>query len=309
MVLWLAAALAAIAFSLANTVRGESERSAAAVDGVRSYYLAEGAIERALLYMDWSGHTQPDGTTRYWSYIIPSVRMEFPSGEATVEFIPETAKLNVNYAPPEELYRMLTALGADPARARTIAMGIVDWRSRPEEGATEFDQYYLSLTPSFPSRHASFEETEELLLIKGMTPELYYGNFDRDDKGRLRPRGGLRDCLSVYGTGGAVDVNTAEPAVLAAIGLSPEAVAFIAETRRNAPLTPERLQSLGEGPGFNRLRIGGNRIYTLRATARLRGADGNLSDMRRSVAATVARPTSQDPGTHILRWYENVWVR
>jgi len=36
-VLWLSAALAAIAFSLANTVRGETERASTAVDGLRSY--------------------------------------------------------------------------------------------------------------------------------------------------------------------------------------------------------------------------------------------------------------------------------
>ena len=46
-VLWLSLALSAIAFSLASTVRGETERTATAVDGIRAYYLATGAIERA----------------------------------------------------------------------------------------------------------------------------------------------------------------------------------------------------------------------------------------------------------------------
>ena len=53
-VLWLSAALAAIAFSLSTTVRAESERASTSVDGLRSYYLASGAIERAAVELLWS---------------------------------------------------------------------------------------------------------------------------------------------------------------------------------------------------------------------------------------------------------------
>ena len=45
-VLWLAAGLSAIVFTVANTVRGETERATNAVDDVRAYYLATGAVER-----------------------------------------------------------------------------------------------------------------------------------------------------------------------------------------------------------------------------------------------------------------------
>src|SRR5437016_13713941 len=56
-VLWLSLALSAIAFSLASTVQGETERTSTAVDGLRSYYLATGAIERAILYIQWGKRT------------------------------------------------------------------------------------------------------------------------------------------------------------------------------------------------------------------------------------------------------------
>ena len=45
-VLWLSAILAAIAFSVATTVRGETERTSTLSEGVRAYYLATGALER-----------------------------------------------------------------------------------------------------------------------------------------------------------------------------------------------------------------------------------------------------------------------
>jgi general secretion pathway protein K len=314
-VLWLSAALSAIAFSLASSVRGETERTAAALDGVRSYYLATGAIERALLYMQWGpGYRLPDGSPRYYAPGMSRLSFAFPSGEAVVEVIPESSKMNINFAPPEDLFRLLVNLGAEPERAREIALGIVDWRSpAPRAGPTPFDQYYLSLAPSFLARHASFEEIEEVLLVKGMTPQLFYGTYERSAQGQLMARGGLKDCITVYGALGAFDVNTAEPAVLAAAGLSPELVAAIVQTRRRMPFRDQGqlAQFLGgAGPAMQRLRVGGNTIYTLRATARQRLAGGGLSDLRRSVAAVVKlSPYGWPEPYHVLRWYDQVWSR
>ena len=122
-VLWLSAALAAIAFALATTVRGEVERTSTAVDGVRSYYLAAGAIERMVLRMFW--WAQNPNLTMLYSPVVPVVTLQFPSGEVVVEIVPETAKLNINAAPPEEIFRLLVNLGVDPGRAQQITLGIV----------------------------------------------------------------------------------------------------------------------------------------------------------------------------------------
>src|ERR1019366_3557419 len=100
-------------------------------------------------------------------------------------------------------------------QATEITAAIVDWRTRPDqEHPSPFDSFYLSQSPSFTARHTSFLENEDLLLVKGMTAELYYGN-SLDSR-----RSGLRDCLSVYGSAGAVDINTAQKATLQAIGLA-----------------------------------------------------------------------------------------
>jgi len=312
-VLWLSAALAAIAFSLSSTVRGETERVSTAVDGLRSYYLASGAVERASVELLWTitnpGQRKiPRGSS--------AVDYNFPSGTAHVQIVPEAAKLDVNKIMPEELYRLVVALGVEPARAQEITLGIVDWRSPQAQGASAVDQYYLSLTPSFRARHASIEEIEELLLVKGVTPDIFYGTYvpvpDAELGGgpRLAPRAGLADCLSVYGSTQQVDVNTANPAVLAAIGMAPGAIQTLVERRRTSPLTQ---QQLGEflpavGGGSNRLRVEGNSIVTVRATARLRLPNGQLSDLRRTVGAQVKyMPAGYDSPIHILRWYDTAW--
>ena len=298
-VLWLSAVLAAIAFSLAGTVRGEAERASTAVESTRAYYLAAGAIQRGILHI-LRNTIQPVLT--------------FPTGEATLEIVPEASKLNINAASPEDLSRLLAHLGVPPDRAAVIVRAIVDWRSPPNPASNPLDPYYLSLTPSFRPRHASLEEIEELLLVQGMTPEIYYGGYEivpqGDGPARLLPRGGLSDCVSVFGGTAGFDVNTAHPAVLATVGLPPDLVAEVVRRRRIAPLTQPDLARLVQaaGPGANRLRIGGNSIFTLRATARLRGPDGRLSDLKRTVAAMVKlMPPGYDAPYHILRWYENAW--
>ena len=153
------------------------------------------------------------------------------------EYIPENSKLNVNLAPPEELANLLLALGVDPDRAQAIVAGILDWRGGTPGGSfSEWDQYYLSLAPSFRARHASLQEIEELLLVRGITPDLFYGSYTRDAEGRLIPHNGLRDCLSVYGSIGALDVNTVTPEVMVAVGVAPETAAAIVALRKFAPI-------------------------------------------------------------------------
>jgi len=307
-VLWLSAALGTIALALADTVRGESERSATAVDGLRAQSLAIGGLRRAILYMDWS---------RVYSdiprYKIPPqfYPFDFPEGQAVVEVIPETAKLNINQVTTEDLFHLLMSLGAGEERAREVTAAIVDWHTPSPPGPNPFDEFYQSITPPYRAPHNNFDEIEELLAVRGVTSDLYYGTWLPAPEGsaqRLAPGAGLRDCLSVFGSTGAFDVNTAAPPVLATIGITPEGVAALVQQRRVQPFVkPEDLTPFAQiaGPGFVRLRIGGNSIFTLRATARVRLANGQLSDLRRTVAAQVKllKPGG-DPSYTILRWYD-----
>jgi general secretion pathway protein K len=320
-VLWLVAGLSAVALTIANTVRGETERSSTDADGLKAYYLAAGAIDRMLLYLERPGSFQyPDRTPLIKPYtrVLP---FDFPTGVVIGEIIPETSKLDVNRANPRDLLNLMLALGVDPPRAEQTVAGILDWRAPTQGGSfSAFDQFYLSLTPSFHARHASLQEIEELLLVRGVTPDLFYGSYTRDAQGNFVPHAGLRDCLSVYGSaGGPFDVNTVEPAVMEAIGIPPDATAAIVGLRAAAPiremgqLAPFR----SSGPGVARLgmehvEIGYPLAVTLRATAQLKLSNGQLSDVRRSVSELVLFLDSESqlfvadqPPYHILRWYQN----
>jgi general secretion pathway protein K len=312
-VLWLAAALSAIAFTLANTVRGEIERSSTDADGLKGYYLAEGAIDRMLVYIE-SGPAfpGPDGKPMFQDN-TRVLQLNFPTGVVRTEYIPENSKLNVNMVQRQELTNLLLALGADriggPGRADAIVAGILDWRGGTPGGSfTQFDQYYLSLTPSFRARHASVQEIEELLLVRGVTPDLFYGGYTQNAEGKLIPHDGLRDCLSVYGSTGALDVNTVTPEVMMAVGVPAETASAIMALRKIGPIREmAQLAPFNNGGrGMGRLGIVGGSMITLRATAQLRLSDGKLSDMRRSVSALVKlMGTDYEPPFHIMRWYDN----
>jgi general secretion pathway protein K len=316
MVLWISAALAAVAFSLATTVRGETDRTSTGIDGIRGYYLAAGAVDRAAVEVLWSALYPGDSAKikkgSAW------VDYTFPTGVAHVELIPEASKLDVNSVAPDRLMRLLMAIGVEPGRAMEITSGIVARRGGGGANVSSSPSLTPSPTtgPSFPGVAASFQELEELLSVRGITPEIFYGTYvpaqsaNGSGEPRLIRRSGLVECLSVFGSSGLVDANTADPAVLAAVGIPPDGIQFVVQGRRDSAFTPERLAQLTPmlGPGGGMLRLGGNSILTVRATARVRLPNGQLSDMRRTVGAVVKyMPPKYDSPIHILRWYDTTW--
>ena len=309
-VLWLTAALSAVGIAVASSVRAEGERASSNVEETKAAFVARGAIDRAALHLMWSKfYSITDGQPFYIAPGQPWVDLSFPMAEVHVEIIPEASKLNLNTTRPEELERLLIGLGEPEDRAMEITSAIVDWRlAVTPDRQSPFDPFYSEQRPSFLARHASFVENEEMLLVKGVTPELYYGTSLPPGP----PRPGLRDCISVYGSSYALDINHVQPAVMIATGMPPGDAMAIAEIQRRNPILDSQrfsdvIQALG--PAGSRLRFGGKSIYTLRATARLREMDGRLSDLRRTVSALIK---FDFPGNsynvsvkyEVLRWYD-----
>lgn len=91
----------------------------------------------------------------------------------------EAAKINLNVAPKAVLMKL-------PRMTEEIADSIVDWRDsdgNPGAAGAE-DSYYLALDPPYRCKNQPFETLEELLMVRGMTPEIFYGE-DVNLNGRL----------------------------------------------------------------------------------------------------------------------------
>jgi type II secretory pathway component PulK len=105
------------------------------------------------------------------------------SGETAPLFglMDEAAKINLNAAPRDVLMKL-------PRMTDEIADAIVDWRDADENvtGQGGESAYYQALQPGYACKNAAFDTVEELLLVKGLTPEILYGE-DANQNGVLDP--------------------------------------------------------------------------------------------------------------------------
>ncbi|MBI3856185.1 MAG: general secretion pathway protein GspK [Planctomycetes bacterium] len=91
----------------------------------------------------------------------------------------EASKINLNTAPREILIKL-------PNMTDEIVDAILDWRDADATvGANGAESsYYNGLTPPYNCKNQPFETVEELLYVKGITPEILYGE-DFNLNGRL----------------------------------------------------------------------------------------------------------------------------
>src|SRR5262249_3431775 len=142
----------------------------------------------------------------------------------------EEARLNLNTSPPDRIDHLLQGLGLTKMERDTISDSLQDWRDANDEhrlNGAESDDYYLKLPVPYRAHNATLESVTELLQIKGVTPEMYYG--------REGVRG-LADLVTVK-TPGQININTASPEVLRAQGLSDAEIIDVVQTRREIPFT------------------------------------------------------------------------
>lgn len=104
----------------------------------------------------------------------------------------ESAKLNLNVISERQLHVLVSEVvaGDEEINVQDIVDAILDWRDedeepRGEEGGTE-GEYYRTLDKPYRVKNGPFDTVEELLLVKGVTPEILYGE-DYDRNGLLTP--------------------------------------------------------------------------------------------------------------------------
>jgi type II secretory pathway component PulK len=128
----------------------------------------------------------------------------------------EAGKINLNSASLEMLLKL-------PGMTSELAASIIDWRDEDGDvttGGAE-DEYYLLLSEPYNCKNAPFETVDEILLVKGASEELLYGedtnlngvlddnendgdNSAPSDNRNGRLEGGFYDYVTVY----SVEANT-----------------------------------------------------------------------------------------------------
>jgi general secretion pathway protein K len=165
----------------------------------------------------FDGHKLGEGTfTISYSVLDETLDIE----EERFGIVDEERKINVNTMPQDVLARLFESLGnVGSGDANDLAAAIVDWRDAdgdPQTNGAE-SEYYEALSPlGYPCKNAEFQVLDELLLVKGMTSEI----FQR-----------IQKHVTVFGDG-RVNVNTADQWALESLGLSHALVEKIIDYRR-----------------------------------------------------------------------------
>jgi general secretion pathway protein K len=236
-VLLVLALVAVVGAEFAYSMRLEAAAVRAYKNGIIGAHLAETAIEQAIREIvadapyvaeDDDGLLTFFGADRRALPRLPRTKAELVGGAYSYRITDEEARLNVNAVQPDRIDRLLQTLGVDKEVRDTIVDSIQDWRDPNEEhraNGAESEDYYLKLPTPYRSHNANLESITELLQIKGVTPAIYNGVKDKP---------GLASLATVRSSGTNVNINTAGPAVLTALGLSVAEITQIQQSRRNS---------------------------------------------------------------------------
>lgn len=229
MVLWVLTILMVMAFSFSYMARTEAYATLSFRQTIENKFLAEAGIERGIAELFYLNENRNTTTvmkgSEVWRADGRQYKLLTDNGYYTVSIVNEGGKVDINTAPELILKTLLINLGTDSEHANIITDSIMDWKDSDNlhrlHGAE--DDYYMSLPNPYKAKNTDFETLEELLLVKGMTPEILYG-----DKGKK----GIIDFLTINSKMTTININAAPREVLLAIpGITPEVAALILDIR------------------------------------------------------------------------------
>lgn len=272
--LWVLVILSSVALTYAYYARMDLQMTGYGADSARARYLAKAGYYRAVILLrddklkdmdlldtddlidlnDRDRGYQYDALNEEWySKDEDLIDVEMGQGTFHVTVTDESGRININVASQEVLRDLLIVTGVEEEKAIALSAAIVDWRDAdddPSDGGKDGfgepiseDTYYNpdqsirdieSMGPNYVNKNAPFDDVEELLLVFGMTPEIFYGDegvgqFDprkqaHADRTFSRRRGerpllGLAPYVTVY-SDNTLNINTAPAVVLEALLMS-----------------------------------------------------------------------------------------
>jgi len=126
----------------------------------------------------WAGGPGGPGETNSPLAGISLDNYQVGDGTVSVKIIDLERKANINMANAQELQQALTVMGVDADDISIVSDSIQDWiapAGPPRTAGAESD-YYQSLTPPYYAKNAPIDDLSELLLVRGVTPEMYWGS-------------------------------------------------------------------------------------------------------------------------------------
>ena len=231
-VLWVVLILSVISLSLAASVRTEMSSSQGGFDSERAFFMARGAAE--VMYEDLMTDEDLFAGSPVelvnGEYVFP-----FDTGEVRVRLESGRGFIDINQASDMVLASMFDSLGMDQDTRNRLVDSILDWRDGDDiphlYGAEIAD--YDAVDPKRLPANDAFRSVDELLFVKGMTPEVFYGRLVLDaTSGGFRRVPGVRQLVTTQSGTPQVNPNETPVDVLRALpGIDPSLARAIVEGR------------------------------------------------------------------------------
>ena len=290
LVVWVIVVLIAIVGEFSYSMRTEINITRNFKEEEEAYQLALAGIQQAKaeilnakdlskMYVDGNGVLIVDPESE-----LPERKDNLGKGNFQYTITDENGRMNLNTATMEQLRSIFSNAGIESTGVDTIIDSIFDWRDTDDlhmlNGAE--DDYYQSLDRPYSSKDGPFSLPEELLLVKGVTPGIFYGSNANSEQEAID---GIGKYFTVYGSG-VINKWTAPRFVLEAAYGPDEAGNII--TQREAGLInvpPAGSQAVS---GFFSIISTGN------------NADGTI---KRTVKTVVQK---EDDTLEIIYWNDNI---
>jgi general secretion pathway protein K len=241
-------------------------------------------------------------------YLLP-----FEQGVGEVRVMSEAGKININMASDNLLRKVIGNLGLQGEARDIVVDSILDWRDPDDfyrvNGAE--NDYYQSLKEPYYCKNGNLDSIEELLLVRGVSPELFYGRKGTKKGEEVKTYGvGLKNIFSIYSPGGQIDINSASPVVLRfVLGIPEEISRLIVKAREEKGFesiqdlrqrVPELsfLPNLGEIEGLMVMRSM-TPYYTIESRAK-----GREGDSVRGIKMIVKIDPKEKKGYKMIQWVD-----
>ena len=197
--LWCVALLSVIVVGVLHTAQMDLMTGKNFGDKIQARYLALAGIEKAeaLLYKEAQDRSHSGKNHTGELYDDTQDFQDVALGRGTFSVLrrgrddegggviygvsDEESRLNLNIADHDALTK-IQGLGSD------VANSILAWRGQQGSNVVEAE-YYESQRPPYEPRRAAFETVRELLMVRGVTPDLLYGS-DAHQNGLLDDEAG-----------------------------------------------------------------------------------------------------------------------
>jgi len=224
--------LVAAALELNRSSRADIYSAANISDGLKLTYIAKSGFYGAAALLANSKNSYETLSDDWANAQVLSAQSKalFTNGYFMVSIEDEQGKIplhklvtgkDVNPAIKEMLLQLLKQpeFDLDDRKAAEIVDAIIDWIDADDAVSVSGAEssYYRSLATPYAAKNAPLDCIEELLMVRGITSEIFAGTKDKP---------ALRELVTIYGTG-KIHINTAPKMVLRA--LDPKITAELAD--------------------------------------------------------------------------------